>query len=52
MKNIDPTGIFQVETKVDDNTVASILQKIGFLFFISIPPVGRSGVWHSVGTLT
>lgn len=43
MKTVDLMGIFLMETKIDCSSIARVMKKIGFSFFISIPPIGRSG---------
>ncbi|KAB1213093.1 hypothetical protein CJ030_MR5G015919 [Morella rubra] len=40
IKETDPIGIFLMEIKVKDGVVYCVMKKIGFSFFLSIPPVG------------
>lgn len=43
VNDLDPMGIFLVETKIDELTVVSILCKVDLSLVIDIPPVGCSG---------
>lgn len=43
MREVDPMGIFLIETKVCDVLLHSILRRIGFLFFIFVLAVGLRG---------
>lgn len=43
VRETDPVGLFIIEMKIKDNHLQSILRKLGFLFFISFPPVGCKG---------
>lgn len=40
---IDPVCVFLIETKVADDIVHKVAKKIGFTFFISVPPIGNKG---------
>lgn len=43
MRKVDPMGIFIMETKIKDNQLRSIFRSLGFVHFISVPPVGCKG---------
>lgn len=38
-------GIFLLERKLDCGAVSCVLKKLGFSFFLIVPPIGRKGVW-------
>lgn len=41
VKTVDPVGMFLMETKTDCVFVSRILKKLVFLFFITVPLIGR-----------
>lgn len=43
MRAVDPMGVFLMETKVSNGVVEKVVRKVGFSFFISVPPVGNKG---------
>lgn len=43
MREVDPMGIFIMETKIKDDRLSLIFRRLGFVHFISVPPVGCKG---------
>lgn len=43
MREVDPMGIFLIETKVSDAHLQLILRRLGFYLFLSVPAVGLKG---------
>lgn len=41
VKTIDPVGIFLMETKIYCGFLSRILKKLGFSYFLIVPPIGR-----------
>lgn len=43
MKTIDSMGTFLMEVKIDCGFMARMMKKLGFSFFLMIPPICRKG---------
>lgn len=43
VREVDPWGIFLMDTKINYNKLGLILRSLGFFLFISTPPVGCKG---------
>lgn len=43
MREVNPMGIFLIETKISDDRVQSVFRRLGFSFFVSFPPVRCTG---------
>lgn len=43
MKTMDPMEIFLMETIVACDVVSHVMNKIGFSYFLSVPPIGWRG---------
>lgn len=43
VREVNPMGIFLIETKISDDRVQSVFRRLGFSFFVSFPPVRCKG---------
>lgn len=43
MREVDPWGIFLMETKINDVWLGLIIRSLGFSLFLSVPPIGCKG---------
>lgn len=47
---VDPIRVFLMETKVFNSSVERVVRKVGFLFFVTVPPRYQRGFGFFVET--
>lgn len=43
MREVDPWGIFLMETKINDERLGLVIRSLGFSLVLSVPPIGCKG---------